>query len=449
MAGTIYKRCRSCGRKVVDRECTKPDCDGTGVVWAFSVSLGKRPDGRPRRVLRSGFRTKRDAQAALDDIRTNTADQHVRPRTLTLGEYLQGRWLPRLRTTEKTRSGPRHAHGGLRHPSSRGDQLVDLTGEELNEMYDDLAVAARTAARPELGWGLSATSIRHIHTQLHKAFADAIRWGLLHANPCDQADPPSTTEVKARAMAARKVYSWDQLQRFVAQAAEDRLFAMWQLFVTTACGAARWRGCTGTRSTSRPRCCRSSVAPSSRRPGPRAGVPQVLVVAPCRRAGPADVDVLRLHRPAGPRGRRRPGSLARTQDTSSRRSSGAGSTRPTSPRCSTTLTDAAGLPRIRLHDLRHTHATLLLKAGEVTKVVTERLGHSTTAYTQDTYQHVLPGMQRGAATRFHERLGRLPADELDEPADDTNDDQNGPTTPRRTTMNRLDTPPDHRIPRRM
>lgn len=45
-----------------------------------------------------------------------------------------------------------------------------------------------------------------------------------------------------------------------------------------------------------------------------------------------------------------------------------------------------------------------LKAGENTKVVTERLGHSTTAYTQDAYQHVLPGMQRDAARRFRERL---------------------------------------------
>ena len=45
------------------------------------------------------------------------------------------------------------------------------------------------------------------------------------------------------------------------------------------------------------------------------------------------------------------------------------------------------------HDLRHTHATLLLKAGVPIKVVSERLGHSTPAFTMATYQHVLPGMQ--------------------------------------------------------
>src|SRR5581483_11526413 len=60
----------------------------------------------------------------------------------------------------------------------------------------------------------------------------------------------------------------------------------------------------------------------------------------------------------------------------------------------------AGLPRIRFHDLRHTHATLLLKAGVPLKVVSERLGHSTPAFTMTVYQHVLPGMQRDAADLF-------------------------------------------------
>ena len=58
------------------------------------------------------------------------------------------------------------------------------------------------------------------------------------------------------------------------------------------------------------------------------------------------------------------------------------------------------LPRISLHDLRHTQATLLLKAGVPLKVVSERLGHSSTAFTMVTYQHVLPGMQAEAADTF-------------------------------------------------
>src|SRR5688572_3174618 len=58
------------------------------------------------------------------------------------------------------------------------------------------------------------------------------------------------------------------------------------------------------------------------------------------------------------------------------------------------------LPVIWLHDLRHTHATLLLAAGEPVKVVSERLGHASATITLTVYQHVHPGMGRQAADRF-------------------------------------------------
>jgi integrase len=63
-----------------------------------------------------------------------------------------------------------------------------------------------------------------------------------------------------------------------------------------------------------------------------------------------------------------------------------------------------GLPEIRFHDLRHTHATLLLAAGVHPKVVQERLGHSSIALTLDTYSHVIPSLQTEAADQFEELL---------------------------------------------
>ena len=64
----------------------------------------------------------------------------------------------------------------------------------------------------------------------------------------------------------------------------------------------------------------------------------------------------------------------------------------------------AGLPHIRLHDLRHTHASLLLQAGVHPKVVQERLGHSSIRVTLDTYSHVMGGLQETAAQRFDDFL---------------------------------------------
>jgi integrase len=71
---------------------------------------------------------------------------------------------------------------------------------------------------------------------------------------------------------------------------------------------------------------------------------------------------------------------------------------------------------MRLHDLRHTHATLLLRQGVHPKVVSERLRHSSVAITLDTYSHVLPGIQAAAARRFDEGLQRareeVPAEDV-------------------------------------
>ena len=66
-------------------------------------------------------------------------------------------------------------------------------------------------------------------------------------------------------------------------------------------------------------------------------------------------------------------------------------------RCLRAAVKEAKLPEIRLHDLRHTHATLALQAGVHPKVVSERLGHATVSITLDTYSHAIPAMQEEAA----------------------------------------------------
>ena len=60
---------------------------------------------------------------------------------------------------------------------------------------------------------------------------------------------------------------------------------------------------------------------------------------------------------------------------------------------------------MRLHHLRHTHASLMLKAGVHPKIVSERLGHSSVPFTLDVYSHVVPGLQEAAALKFDETLG--------------------------------------------
>ena len=66
------------------------------------------------------------------------------------------------------------------------------------------------------------------------------------------------------------------------------------------------------------------------------------------------------------------------------------------------LANRAKVKRIRFHDAKHTHASLMLKQGTHPKIVQERLGHSSISITLDTYSHVTPGLQEAAAKRFDE-----------------------------------------------
>ncbi len=76
----------------------------------------------------------------------------------------------------------------------------------------------------------------------------------------------------------------------------------------------------------------------------------------------------------------------------------------------------AGVRVIRLHDLRHTHGTLLIAAGVPVKDVTERLAHAHPVLTIDTYQHMLPGMEASAARVFEQLVanGLLPTEHMSE-----------------------------------
>ena len=78
------------------------------------------------------------------------------------------------------------------------------------------------------------------------------------------------------------------------------------------------------------------------------------------------------------------------------------------------IAESVELRRVRLHDLRHAHATILPQQGVHPKIVQERLGHSSVFTTLDIYSHVLPGLQEAAARKFDEGLEGAPAEEQTE-----------------------------------
>ena len=246
-----------------------------------------------------------------------------------------------------------------------------------------------------------------MHTILHKALADAVDAGLLVGNPAERARPPTAKQAKPPEM-----HPWDrqQLRTFLdwSAARDDDLHPAWLTLAMTGARrgellALRWGDVDFDASTITIR--RSAGVVKDHGAGER-----IVIGAPkSAKARLIDIDpytnaVLRTHRRA-----RAELSLVLTRSDALVFGDMEGHVRHPERfgrewrRQLAHAQDALGdgtLPTIRLHDLRHTHATLLLRDGVPVKVVSERLGHASPVITLTIYQHVVPGMQREAAERF-------------------------------------------------
>jgi integrase len=197
-----------------------------GMTWTWYLGVVDPTTGRRRQLTKGGFRTKREAQAALNEamaaLRSGT---FVEPSRLTLGAFLTEQWLPTVRAAVRpTTWTTYHIYAEAQVLPALGHvPLQALTAAHLNRLYADLAEHGRRDGRG----GLKPKSVRHVHVLLHKALNDAVRWGLVARNVADAADPPRIPRRE------RGVWSTEELRAFLKATSEDRLAAMWLLFATT------------------------------------------------------------------------------------------------------------------------------------------------------------------------------------------------------------------------
>jgi integrase len=366
-----------------------------GQSWSFVVWV---PDGPGRRqVWRSGYRTKWDAVAAerkfLVELETDRGDH--RDAGPTVAEFLTD-WLVQSQPTRRATTSVSYERCVRDHVVPYfGDVLLrELKPDDVRRWQSALLCKPRRFREG----ALSPTTVRYCHRLLRRALQDALRWELIERNPCDAVVAPR------RADTEMQVWSPEQSRRFLTHVESDRLAAMWRLFLATGMrrgevAGLRWidvdldAGRLAVRHTRVLVYDRATVSEPKTRRSRR-------VVA--LDAGTAQA--LTRHRQRQDDERAYAGEVWVETGYVFVREDGT----PLDPDRISHLfrwtAEAAAVPRIRLHDLRHTAAALALAAGMHPKVMSDRLGHSSIAITLDVYGHLVPGLQEEAATRVGELL---------------------------------------------
>ena len=304
---------------------------------------------------------------------------------LTVGAYLT-EWLELQRARVEPSTASSYAGVVANHlvPSLGTTTLEELRVTQIEALYARLLVDPGPRGRP-----LSLRTVRYVHAVLHKALADAVRTELLARNVADRATVPKRDHGRPQAPRELRCWTAEQLRAFLDQTAGSPYGLLWRVAAATGLRRGellglRWDDLDLDGRTLTVRRALTFVDGEPRFKRPKTSRTRTL------RLDTTTLGFLALHR------------VAAEGDACGLVFNHEGE--PIDPMTVTLAFRQAvarsGLPRIRLHDLRHTHATLLLAGGVPVKVVSERLGHATIALTLDIYAHVLPAMDGDAADRF-------------------------------------------------
>jgi integrase len=381
----VAQRCSVCGRRFWLERKPKEHCPNCGGELQETEER--------RRKTQAGFATRKECQAQMNKLLVSVEQQsYTAPTKMTVRQYLSKEWLPAVKATIR----PSTYNSYVQHvdchivPYIGSLQLAKLSAAQVNALYAKLAESGAKDSHE----GLSSQTIHHVHACLHKACKDAVRWGQLARNPLDAADPP-----RAKADGSREMKTWtaEQLQAFLSAVSAERLSPLWHTIAMTGMrrGEALGLRWSDVDLEAGRLAVRRALIPNGR--GVIISEPKTAKGRRVVALDPGTVEVLK-----GQAARQ----LSKQQQWADSWSdssyvftyeNGEALDPESVSRYWRQALKRSLLPAIRLHDLRHTHATLALQAGIHPKVVSERLGHATVSITLDTYSHAIPAMQEEAA----------------------------------------------------
>lgn len=366
--------------------------------WILTVDIAE--PGEKRRQYKRRFDSYKEARSELMRIRSERErGTFVAPKKLTLREYVDT-WLPVLRTQVRPSTADSYERA-LRNrvlPTLGDRQLQSIRPADLTALYAALLVGGRTDHRP--GEKLAPRTVEYTATIVGRVFKSAVRGGLIQVSPATAAEVPKSKASAAAAETAMQTWTAGQLAAFLRATREHRHAAAFYFLATTGTrrgeaiglGWAQVNLDEGWARIVPGRVLIDAVGgePVWSSPKTDRGRRRIALDA-------GTVAVLRALKAAQAAEKLRLGHAYRDHDLVFAWEDG----RPMQPDAFSKAFNAAvarcGLPRIRLHDMRHTYCTLALEAGVDTKIVSDRVGHSTTSITSNIYQHVTPAMQSDVA----------------------------------------------------
>jgi integrase len=364
--------------------------------FEIRYSLGTEPATGKRRIATATVRgSRKEAERELRRLlRALDTGEHVDPTRITVQEW-PATWLDAVRAEVSPKSHERYCEIVSHHlaPALGNLQLAKLAPAHIQEAYNALATGGRRDGKEG---GLSPRTRRHIHRILSAALSRAVEQQLIVRNPAD-AFKKRLPKVEHSEMATLTV---QQAQALLAAIRHTRVY--WPVLIALATGARRgeilalrWRNVDFDRGSL---CVVESLeqtkaglrfkAPKNEKA--RAIALPAFAIAELRRLKREQAESLLM--------------LGVRQSSATLVCARADS-EPMPPRSLTheflkAIARVVDVPRVRFHDLRHSHATQLLVAGVHPKVAQERLGHSSITVTLDLYSHVTGTMQEDAAVKL-------------------------------------------------
>ena len=345
------------------------------------------PDGdRSIRRYVSG-RTRAEVVRKFDDLRREAEAGF--PTGQTTGDYL-ARWIVAVRP--RLRAGTWTAYN--RHVGQYWRPLADVPLTRLSPPHVERQMAALMAR------GLSAMTVRHARSTLRRALHDAQRDGLVNRNVAALARPPRIERREMRALSVAEV------GRLLAATADDAHGPLYALAVGSGLRAGELCGLrrADVDLTARSLVVRRSLA-KGYGGGYELGEPKTARSRRTVMLPAVAIEGLRRAKARQAAAKLAAGTAWQDRDRLVFTDAVGRPVRPDAVSAAFRATaDRLGLP-VRLHDLSHTAASLMLAAGVPLKVVSEMLGHSSIGITADVYAHVTPELRREAADAMDRALG--------------------------------------------